>query len=525
MDKKDFDVFISYSRKDYVDENKNVIPGNIVSRIKAALDENAISYWMDEKGIYNGDEYARLIATYIRRCKIFLFVSTENSNASEWTSDEIATARMYKKKIMPFKYDDSFYNETVILFIAKLDYIDYSASPDHALTKLIESIKKYLYDLEEAKRREEELRQQKLHEEEERKRKQEEERKKEEIRKEIKIHVEDCQRLIVQQESIVKQLINKNIFVGNEMKSCPICNNSTPLNKTFCEKCGWQFPLLYSLDGNDTFICDEMQLSVARTNWQSLGHIVDLQRKNKELEGINKELEDIKKDYENTMSYQERTLDDLSNQCQEQKEQINEKEIKLASFQEDITSLSMQLDLCKQEISQKEEQNQEGQRIIVSLQEEIESLTENVCRFEQGIQQKEDQLNEKIKEYKVLEEKYNKLVKGTPNTPIPPQSNMGKKTEGASKAETYQKTTTTHKKSKSIKSLEEAFSIIETCCNTSPIQDNYDFNRAKLSLNWLKNILGKKYGMYVSKTAILACKNIGELKQLLYNSSNKPERQ
>ena len=74
---------------------------------------------------------------------------------------------------------------------------------------------------------------------------------------------------------------------------------------------------------------------------------------------------------------------------------------------------------------------------------------------------------------------------------------------------------------KSIKSLDEAFSIIETCCNTSPIQDNYDFNRAKLSLNWMINILGKKYGLYVSKNAILACKNIGELKQLLYNSSNK----
>lgn len=200
MDEKEFDVFISYSRKDYVDENKKVIPGNIVSQIKTTLDENNISYWMDEKGIYNDDEYARLIATYIQRCKIFLFVSTENSNASEWTSDEIATARMYKKKIMLFKYDDSFYNETVIRFIAKLDYIDYLVNPDHALTKLIVSIRKYLNELEEAIRREEELKLLILREDLERIRKELEETKRREEELKFQILCEEQERIRKEQE-------------------------------------------------------------------------------------------------------------------------------------------------------------------------------------------------------------------------------------------------------------------------------------------------------------------------------------
>ena len=139
-----YDVFISYSRKDYEDENKQVIPGNIVSQIKALFDENGITYWFDEEGIYSGDAFAHVIAKNIRASKILLFVSTDNSNKSSWTSDEIATARIYEKKIIPFRYDRSQYNESVILFVAKLDYIDYLQNPQTALNRLLVAVKEYL---------------------------------------------------------------------------------------------------------------------------------------------------------------------------------------------------------------------------------------------------------------------------------------------------------------------------------------------------------------------------------------------
>ena len=51
MEQLKYDVFISYSTKDYIDESKNVIPNNVISQIKTALREAGISYWFDEDGI------------------------------------------------------------------------------------------------------------------------------------------------------------------------------------------------------------------------------------------------------------------------------------------------------------------------------------------------------------------------------------------------------------------------------------------------------------------------------------------
>lgn len=157
----EYDVFISYSRRDYVDENKQVIPGNIISKIKDLFDANNISYWFDEEGVFSGDAFAPVIARNIKSSKIFLFISSENSNASEWTSNEIATAHAYKKKIIPFRYDDSVYNDSVIIYIARLDYIEYKSNPSKALPRLLLSVQSYLKeeaDKKERERQEEERR-------------------------------------------------------------------------------------------------------------------------------------------------------------------------------------------------------------------------------------------------------------------------------------------------------------------------------------------------------------------------------
>ena len=143
-----FDVFISYSRRDYIDENGQIIPGNIVSQIKELLDTNGITYWFDEDGIFSGDAFASEIARNIKSSKIFLFISSEHSNASVWTSREIATANTHGKKIIPFKYDNSLYNDSVIMYISCLDYIDYQAYPDKALKRLLSSIKESINRLD-----------------------------------------------------------------------------------------------------------------------------------------------------------------------------------------------------------------------------------------------------------------------------------------------------------------------------------------------------------------------------------------
>lgn len=136
------DVFISYSRKDYVDDG-NVIPGNILLKIKDTFKTNGISYWFDEEGIYSGDEFASVLTRAIRNSRIFLFVSSFNSNQSRWTSNEISTALEFGKPIIPFRIDDSPYNDSVMMKIISYDYIE-CKDEEKAMTKLVRAVKHHL---------------------------------------------------------------------------------------------------------------------------------------------------------------------------------------------------------------------------------------------------------------------------------------------------------------------------------------------------------------------------------------------
>lgn len=139
----EYDVFISYSRKDYLDEHKQPIPGNIISQIKELFDANNITYWLDEQEL-SGSEFTSLITKKIKASRLFLFVSSKNSNVSYYTSNEIAVANHYKKTIIPFRYDDSTYDDSVMMLIAKLDYIEYYSNPQKGLNRLLKSVKGYI---------------------------------------------------------------------------------------------------------------------------------------------------------------------------------------------------------------------------------------------------------------------------------------------------------------------------------------------------------------------------------------------
>ena len=144
MENNKCNVFISYTRADYVDAARNVIPGNAISLIKDAFDAAGITYWFDEKGVFAGDPFVPAIADAIENCDVVLYVSSERANASPWTCKEIATAFAYNKKIIPFRLDQSRYNKSVILYIQNLDYIDYQSNPSKAVSRLVSSVNEYL---------------------------------------------------------------------------------------------------------------------------------------------------------------------------------------------------------------------------------------------------------------------------------------------------------------------------------------------------------------------------------------------
>lgn len=154
-----YDVFISYSRKDYVNENGDIIPGNIVSQIKDALKAEGISYWFDEEGIPYGQDFVDKIVTNIDDSKIFLFLSTKNSNASKWTCKEIASAAGSHKRILPVRIDSSPYNKKVGFHIADLNHIDFYTNPEKRMKEICSTIKYYLGQMEIEKMREAEAKQ------------------------------------------------------------------------------------------------------------------------------------------------------------------------------------------------------------------------------------------------------------------------------------------------------------------------------------------------------------------------------
>ena len=142
---KEYDVFISYARSDYENkQTKEKIPNSVVSQIKEYLLVNNISFWFDEDGIYSGDAFAKEIANSIKNSKLFLFISSTHSNKSDWTCREIATATMYKKKILPVKIDDSVYDESVILYLANLDFVDLTRNQEQGLKAMVRSINNYI---------------------------------------------------------------------------------------------------------------------------------------------------------------------------------------------------------------------------------------------------------------------------------------------------------------------------------------------------------------------------------------------
>ena len=194
-----YDVFISYSRKDYADVNGNIIPGNEVSKIMGALSKAGISYWFDKEGIIHGEDFGEKILQYIKESKIFVYLSTAAANDSEWTRKEIASAVMYKKKIIPVRIDDSPYHDSVMFRIADLDYINYVSNPRNGREQLVDSILRFKAEEQAAAARREAEEQRRRDELERQHRQQEELRRRqqqaEELRAEISRTEEECSSL------------------------------------------------------------------------------------------------------------------------------------------------------------------------------------------------------------------------------------------------------------------------------------------------------------------------------------------
>lgn len=99
MAQENYDIFISYSRKDSA----------IADQICAALDSAGITYFIDRQGIGGGFEFPAVLAENIVNSKIFLLLASKNSYESKFTMNEIVFAFNKKPKnaILPYIIDNS----------------------------------------------------------------------------------------------------------------------------------------------------------------------------------------------------------------------------------------------------------------------------------------------------------------------------------------------------------------------------------------------------------------------------------
>ena len=486
-----YDVFISYSRRDYVDESYNVIPGNAIAEIQNVFDENGITYWFDKDGIYGGQEFIEIITGAIAESKMLIFISSKHSNESMWTAGEIFEALDGEKAIIPVKIDNSQYNKKFKLLIRPLDYIDYQENPQNALKDLLRAINKVKEDIAQKQREEEKLRQEK-----------EAEAKKEKIKEEISVLAKDCQRLTLQQIDVVKQIFEKQTYIGNTTKICPICDKEVSISSDFCNRCGWTFPILYYIDGNNTYQLDEKQLSVARTNWRSINMVSELQTIKSNLEIENQRLQ--RSLLQATEDCKSMTENLKKNESAIQKAKIEIKQMQILNKESDSRIKELEFSII--------ENKKENEKIKNDLLDKEKRL---LCSIEENKQLQKRLSDEQTKARKVQKEYEDLLaeqkVKTQPQSkPIVPKQEAPSVNRSTNMASGNSSVVNSNK-NKAFKNKNDVFGLVRSLCTGSLITLDTNIITAGLRIYPLIQILDKDYELTYSEKAISNLFTIGNL--------------
>ena len=486
-----YDVFISYSRRDYVDESYNVIPGNAIAEIQNVFDENGITYWFDKDGIYSGQEFIEIITGAIAESKMLIFISSKHSNESMWTAGEIFEALDGEKAIIPVKIDNSQYNKKFKLLIRPLDYIDYQENPQNALKDLLRAINKVKEDIAQKQREEEKLRQEK-----------EAEAKKEKIKEEISVLAKDCQRLTLQQIDVVKQIFEKQTYIGNTTKICPICDKEVSISSNFCNRCGWTFPILYYIDGNNTYQLDEKQLSVARTNWRSINMVSELQTIKSNLEIENQRLQ--RSLLQATEDCKSMTENLKKNESAIQKAKIEIKQMQILNKESDSRIKELEFSII--------ESTRENEKIKNDLRDKEKRLLYSI---EENKQLQKRLSDEQTKARKVQKEYENLLAEQKVKTqsqskPIVPKQEVSYVNRSTNMASGNSSVVNSNK-NKTFKNKNDVFGLVRSLCTGSLITLDTNIITAGLRIYPLIQILAKDYELTYSEKAISNLFTIGNL--------------
>ena len=132
---KKYDVFISYSRKDFDEVNA------FIDMLKQCIP--TLDIWFDLDGIESGDEFRDKIISAIKRSKYLFFFLSENSDQSVWTRKELQFARGKEIKIIPLLLEGVQLQEMdwFLFEFGGLDCIDITDSKQ--LEKVVKNLAKW----------------------------------------------------------------------------------------------------------------------------------------------------------------------------------------------------------------------------------------------------------------------------------------------------------------------------------------------------------------------------------------------
>ncbi|MBR6629308.1 MAG: TIR domain-containing protein [Bacteroidaceae bacterium] len=115
-----FDIFISYSRKDFDEVNQ------FVEMLKERIP--SLTCWFDITGIDGGDEFDDKIISAIDNSSYMLFALSDHSLESKWTRDEVMYAKNTGKKVIPLLLKGAQLKGFFLFKFGRIDCIDTTIS-------------------------------------------------------------------------------------------------------------------------------------------------------------------------------------------------------------------------------------------------------------------------------------------------------------------------------------------------------------------------------------------------------------
>jgi formylglycine-generating enzyme required for sulfatase activity/predicted nucleic acid-binding Zn ribbon protein len=244
---------------------------------------------MDLNGIESGDEFKKVIITAINRHTVVLFMLSENSQQSPWALKELNFAEKKNKKVVLVNIDGCEMTDDFAFDFSDHDIIDFDNALQH--DKLIRDLRDWLDipeddGLQEVRDRVEELK-------------------------------ADYNLLVLQQETIDKEIREKQKLLGETENECPVCGKPNEVEAQYCQRCG------YILNYFAPRSFEDKRLRLLRLNWAS----------NREAGTIRSQLASVK----NQLAIAETETERLQNE-------LKAKEDLLQSKDDEIQSISQRLD-------------------------------------------------------------------------------------------------------------------------------------------------------------------------------------